>query len=167
MTLTKIKTEKLSVRDLPKVQKKAFALGVIWDEFNPKVQSTIARDLLALKEVYGNRLRVVCSGDEIKMVCSALGLDCTPTLSEATTWKAYIVKATPDLPDSAEQVYYTHCGQPRNRLVMKADDPHYPDTHVHGDDRMVPNNMTLNLLRRPPRTRGPNTYLNNYWYLGF
>jgi hypothetical protein len=166
MTITKVKTEKVTPRVIPKVQKKAFALGVIWDEFNPKVQSSITRDLIAMKDVYGERLRVVCAGKEISSICSALGLNCTPTLSEATTWKAYIVRSTPELPDSAEQVYYTHCGQPVNRLVMRPNDPRYTEHTIPGDNRMVPNNMTLNLLRRPPRTKGPNNYLNNYWYLG-
>lgn len=136
-------------------------VGVLWDKYTPQVESSMARDLLALSDC--GSLIVVTKAKDASKILKALHIE--ESSGKADVWCVYWTNAesthSPEAPDSEAEVFVRDLrplkgndgGSLSDRLVI----PMAPPNH-----RVRPAPPSANPLYRPM----PNPYQKPLWTYG-
>ena len=132
-------------------------IGVVWDEWTPKVESSIARDLLELKSMYYNTRGFAVAttnndSESLARLCKAIQVDLIPATPQATVWKAYYVgECSPSVPDYAETTYAAFVGLRKSVLTLRPDAEGYPALFETRNNRPAPIGLSPLTKSMPPR----------------
>lgn len=129
--------------------------GILWDQWTPKVESSIARDLLEMKGQFGKLVVSTTNKDTQRLVnlCAAMQIDVGPASPKVTVWKAYFeFKDVHDLaPDYAVQVYRKFVGQQKKPLRLMPNQEGYPALYETRNNRPAPVGLSPLTKPMPPR----------------
>lgn len=133
-------------------------VGLVWDAYTPAVEGQVTRDLIALQNVPGSEVIVIC-GDEADRVLKALRIKRGAAKALAGLWITYRTGQDQVFaPEHAETVI------DRDLYVAvketELDDSPHAGYYMKPQGRIVP--PQLNLNRPPPSHTGPTDPIIQY-----
>lgn len=133
---------------------KTYVLGIAYDEYTPKVQARLYRDLRQVQSNCYNakcRLAVVGTDDTMDWLLGIMGIPRIRKMKKAVNWLVYYVDELPELPKNAKDIIEIRIpeGRTSGRMVTTPlPNPEIPKepgrdaTFVSMIDRPMPNAYT-------------------------
>jgi hypothetical protein len=129
--------------------------GIMWDEWSPRVESAIARDLLDMKDQFpGLTISTTCKdAQRLESLCRAMQLEVVPVSPKVTVWKVYFEKddISNKVPDYAVDVYRRFVGQRVKELRLMPNQEGYPSLYETRNNRPAPIGLSPLTKPMPPR----------------
>lgn len=129
--------------------------GIIWDKWTPKVESSIARDLIDMKSSFDKLIVSTINKDDQRLanLCHAMQIEVGPTSPKVTVWKVYFEGEDihHKVPDYAVDVYRKFVGQPKKQLRLMPNQEGYPALYETRNNRPAPIGLSPLTKPMPPR----------------
>ncbi len=131
-------------------------LGLTWDKWEPKVESSIFRDLLEMKSAYP-KLEVssnVANKVALERLCKALQIPIVPLSENVNVWKAYIVEddsVLSSIPTYAVDIYKKFVGVRKKPAYLLKNQEGYPALYETRNNRPAPVGLSPLTKPMPPR----------------